>query len=102
MMDAPIILVNHPKKGTIIEGRSCRYSQGISETKDCAACKHLKAITSTKKTGYRLTEERLLSICGVCTWSYWKIIWRSDKPKKCVKLSKFFQDRYRSEIGTSL
>lgn len=24
-MEAPIILVNHPKKGVIIEGRSCRH-----------------------------------------------------------------------------
>jgi len=97
IMEEPIILLNHPKKGVIIEGRPCRHGHDISETKDCTECQHLKAITSTKKTGYRLTEERLLSIYGVCTWSYWRIIWRTDKPKKCVKLSKFFQDQYTEQ-----
>jgi len=95
----PIILTNHPKKGTIIEGRSCRHGHDIIlETRDCAECQHLKAITSTKKTGYKLTEERLLSITGVCTWSYWRIVWRRDKPRKCVKLSAFFQDQYSEQL----
>lgn len=95
--DAPIVLVNHPKKGTIIQDRTGRYNTDISETKDCAECQHLKAITSSQKTGYKLTEEHLMEIMGVCTWSTWKIVWRRDNPKKCVKLSAFFEKQFREQ-----
>jgi hypothetical protein len=93
MPDDPIIMINHPNKGTRIQGRTGRYdNQAIDETKNCAGCEHLKKnIISTTHTGYRLSEEHLKEIVGICTWgAAWKIVWHSVKPKKCVKLSAAF------------
>lgn len=86
-----ILLSNDPKRGVIFLGRINRYTSGISETKECQGCQHLKPVASTKKTGYRLSEDHLKNIVGACTEGVgWKIVYRSEKPKKCVKLSPGF------------
>lgn len=95
IMDEPIILINNHKNGTIlIDDKSCAHGHHISETKDCVECQHLKSIISTKKVGYELTKEQLLTIKGVCIWRYWRVVWHSDKPRKCFKLSPYYQDHY--------
>jgi len=86
----PVLLENHPRWGLRIIakiGKKGNKFDGApkNQTKQCAGCQNLRAVISTKKTGYAVSPERLSHIIGICTWStIWKIVWQSDKPRKCT------------------
>ncbi len=86
----PVVLEDHPKWGLrIVEKIGKKGSQydgrPKNQCKQCAGCPNLRPVISTTKTGYVVSPGRLNFIIGICTWStIWKIVFPSDKPKKCT------------------
>ena len=83
----PVELESHPKYGLRIVARTgSRWdSHPKDETKQCVGCEHLRAVISRNKTGYTVSPEKIGGIAGICVWGKgWKIVYKSDKPKKCA------------------
>jgi hypothetical protein len=79
-----------------LERYTSKYSGNIiQQRKECLSCSCLhnaKVVPNVQQTLFSHTEavsEDKNKVLGICTWSvYWKVLYKTEKPKKCSKIKK--------------